>query len=171
MKKDGFIFVETIVVLVMVVLSLTMVLSSYSLVIRKNNINKYYDRPNEVYALYYIMKLGTTDSDNYISPLTEFYVSKSECDTVMNGYLDDCETVLNDMNIQYLGIISSIEEELKNPYKYTNGVIEFLKHLQKEEVTTTEEGEEVTKELPYAIGVFYINRKYYYASLIIEESE
>ena len=35
MKKDGFVFVESIVVLVVVALSLAMLISSYSLVTRK----------------------------------------------------------------------------------------------------------------------------------------
>jgi len=152
-----------------VILSLTMLLSSYSLVVRKNNINKYYNRPNEVYALYYIIKLGTTDTNNYVSPLTEFYVNKSTCSSVMGSYLSDCGQVLEDMNIQYVGIINSVEEELNNPTKYTNGVIEFLKHMQKEEVITDEEGTSVTNTIHYAIGVFYINNKYYYASVPITE--
>ena len=168
-NKKGFIFIETIVVLMVVILSLTMLLSSYSLVVRRNNINKYYNRPNEVYALYYIIKLGTTDTNNYISPLTEFYVNSSTCSSVMGSYLSDCGTVLSDMNIQYLGIINSVSEELDNPSRYSNGVIEFLKHMQKEESTLTDEGTYVTNTIHYAIGVFKINNKYYYASVPIDE--
>ncbi len=175
MKKNGFIFVETIVVLVIVVLALSMIMSSYSLVVRKNNINKYYDRANEIYALYYIMKYGTTSTDNYILPLdsdgniNRFYTHRNDCaGTEINNYIPNCTNVLKDMNIIYIGVINSVEYELNNPdTKYTNGVIEYLKHLQKEKVD--DDGNKIKTK--YAIGVFYINKEYYYASLIIEKGE
>lgn len=174
MKKKGFIFVETIVVLVIVVLSLTMILASYSLVTRKNNINKYYNRPNEMYALYYVMKLGTTESSSYysdINTMTSFYTKKSSCaSSVLNNYLRDCNSLLGDLKITNIGIIKSINSELSRSdvhTVYSNGVIEFLKHLQRDEVDEYNN----KHAIPYAIGVFEINREYYYAAIRIGSGE
>ncbi len=162
---------ETIVVLVVTMLSLSIILSTYSLVVRKNNINKYYNRPSEVYALYYVMKLGTTNASSYVKPsITSFYTSKSNCNTYMSTYLTNCTQVFSDLNLQFVGIVTNINNEINNNYSvYNNGTIEFLEHLQTQNVSYDNEGNAVTKNISYAIGVFYIGGEYYYASVQIDE--
>ena len=65
MKKKGFVFVESIVVLMVVALSLTVLISSYSLVTRKTKEKEHYDKASDKYLLYAISKLGTDDKCNY----------------------------------------------------------------------------------------------------------
>ena len=52
MKKDGFVFVESVTVLIVVALSLTMSLSSYELLSSKSKQRKYYDFLLHLYFLY-----------------------------------------------------------------------------------------------------------------------
>ena len=168
MKKNGFIFVETIVVLVITMLSLTMMLSSYLLVVRRNNINKYYNRPSEIYALYYVAKLGTAENNNYVDDKTKsMYVKKSGCiASAMNNYLTNCTKVFTDLNMQAFGVINDIDAEIDgHPDKYDNGTIEFLEHLQKNYIDNSG----TTVKMRYVIGVFYIRGEYYYASIPIED--
>ena len=65
MNKKGFVFVESIVVLVVVALSLAMMISSYSLVSRKTKEKEYYNRASDKYLLYSISNLATDDKCNY----------------------------------------------------------------------------------------------------------
>ena len=65
MKKDGFVFVESVVVLVVVALSLAMLISSYSLVTRKTKEKERYDKTSDKYLVYVLSKLGTDDVCNY----------------------------------------------------------------------------------------------------------
>ena len=64
-EKNGFVFVESVVVLVVVALSLSMLISSYALVKRKTQEKEYYDKASDKYLLYSLSNLGTDDLCNY----------------------------------------------------------------------------------------------------------
>ena len=65
MRKKGFVFLETIIILMLVTVALTTMLASYTLVPTKSYEKQYYDRISDKYLLYAISNLGTTQKDNY----------------------------------------------------------------------------------------------------------
>ena len=145
MKKDGFVFIESIVVLVVVALSLAMLLSSYSLVSRKTKEKEFYDRASDKYLLYAISTLGTDDACNYSTESicngksygVNLAVNKDTCNSNANKtsqILYNCEQMFNDLKIEHLYVVDDIKEELNKEDAvtiYDNGVIEYMKTLKK----------------------------------------
>ncbi len=159
MKKDGFVFVESIVVLVVVALSLAMLISSYSLVTRKTKEKEKYDKTSDKYLVYVLSKLGTDDVCNYGMACTNLahkgisfradreVTSSYNCSTTKMGeLLFDCNQVFDDMGLVHLYVIENIRNELNdldvygNPKGrgelkaveiYDNGTIEYMKTLKK----------------------------------------
>ena len=159
MKKDGFVFVESIVVLVVVALSLAMLISSYSLVTRKTKEKEMYDRTSDKYLIYVLSKLGTDEACNYsigcprlahkdISFRADNDTSSSfNCTTTKMGeILYNCNEVFEDMELVHLYVVENVRNELNNldkngnpkavselraVDKYDNGTIEYMKTLKK----------------------------------------
>lgn len=162
MKKNGFVFVESITVIIIVVLSLTLLLSSYALVTRKSKENEYYDLPSDKYLLYVIGNLGETDED-YNGITTSFVATKDNCNTYMSSRISNCTKVFNDYNLIYYIVIYNLNDELKNgnpTQRYDSGTIEYLKTLKR-----CTNGSDTSCKDGYVIGVFKRNNNYYYVSL------
>ena len=137
MKKNGFVFVESIVVLVVVALSLAMLISSYSLVTRKTKEKEYYDKASDKYLLYSLSNIGTDGLCNYnidcSSTLTGVTTStyKNTSDRITfradatddDGYscsktkigalIYDCEQVFKEMSLVHLYVVKDILNDLK----------------------------------------------------------
>lgn len=158
--KKGFIFVETIVVLVVVVFSLTLILASYSLVTRKSKMKYYYDQVEDIYLLYVIANLGNATSTAYTSGDT-FIANKNTCNTYMSENFETCSQVFSDrdLGVEYFGYIKSVSAILSNPTSYDNGIIEYVKQLKNNE------------KYHYLILVRYKNNEYYYSSILIKDGE
>lgn len=128
MKKNGFVFIESIVVLMIVALSVTMLMSSYTLIARKTKEKENYDKASDKYLLYAIANLGTDSRCNYgvdcvgetpNDPIavTEFAANKNNCrNTKIGKILYDCEKVFNDMGIKYIYVVKNVRNTL-NDYK------------------------------------------------------
>lgn len=157
---------ETIAVLIVVVLSLTLVLSSYSLYTRKIKEKKYYDNAKDVYLLYTISKMGTTSTNNYTRFTSSFWANKDNCSIYMDSFLGDCSTLFSDTNLVNFGVINDVTEVTKgiSTGLYDNGVIDYLKTVKvcDDEIVST-----CNEKIRYLLGVFYRDKKYYYASLRI----
>ena len=65
MKKNGFVFLETVIILMLVTMALTTMLISYTLVTTKSYEKEFYDRISDKYLLYTISNLGVTNAYNY----------------------------------------------------------------------------------------------------------
>lgn len=63
--KKGFVFIETIIVLMIVTMSLTLLFASYTLIKTKTQEKENYDKISDKYLLYAISNLGTNASYNY----------------------------------------------------------------------------------------------------------
>lgn len=63
--KKGFVFIETIIVLMIVTMSLTLLFASYTLIKAKSQEKENYDKISDKYLLYAISNLGTNASYNY----------------------------------------------------------------------------------------------------------
>lgn len=163
MKKNGFIFIESIVVLVIVILSLTLMLSNYYLLIRKSKSNEYYDLPKDKYLLYNIGNLGEKDNP-YNAPggSLSFKATKSNCNNYMSNRISNCSQLFSDTNLEYFIIINNLNTEFSDPNissKYDSPTIEYLKTLRRCRDQACTEG------IGYAVGVFKRNNEYFYASL------
>lgn len=166
MNKKGFMFIESITVLLVVVLSLTLLISSYSLVTRKSKENEYYDLPSDKYLLYVIGNLGE-NSEPYGAE--SFVATKNNCESFMSNRISNCKelfnTNTNGLQLYKYIIIHNLNDELLNgnitqKEGYDSGIIEYLKTLKRCKNSNDE-----TCSDDYVIGVFYKNNKYYYVSL------
>ncbi len=63
--KKGFVFIETIIVLMIVTMSLTLLFASYTLIKTKSMEKENYDKISDKYLLYAISNLGTNATYNY----------------------------------------------------------------------------------------------------------
>ncbi|MBR2138123.1 MAG: type II secretion system protein [Bacilli bacterium] len=130
MKKNGFVFLESIVVLVVTMLALTLLLISYSLITRKAKEKEEYDRTSDKYLIYNLSNFGTTDLYYYgfqdadtLSFKAEkdlckyFPKSNSDKTVYVNEILSDCEQVFKDTNLKYLYTIRDINKALQGEEK------------------------------------------------------
>ena len=67
MRKKGFVFMETIMVLIVVAIALAALLASYSILQRKARQAETYDKVSDKYLLYAIATLGNTSGTAYLS--------------------------------------------------------------------------------------------------------
>lgn len=77
MKKNGFVFLETIIILMLVTMTLTIMLISYTIISTKVKEKEYYDRVSDKYILHTISQLGTTSSINY-SVIADYIATESQ---------------------------------------------------------------------------------------------
>ena len=112
MNKKGFVFVESVTVLIVVTLALTMSLSSYDLLASKSKQRNYYDIPSDKYLLWTVNEMGNKTGMSYQSNLV---ASKDNCDTTyMNDIISDCKQLFSDTNMVYFIIIDDVEKALTN---------------------------------------------------------
>ena len=80
--KKGFVFLETIIVLTVVTLSLTILLTSYTLITTKAKEKENYDKVSDKYLLYTFSNLGTNATYNYktISDKGYLKISPNSCE-------------------------------------------------------------------------------------------
>lgn len=139
MKKNGFIFMESLTVLIVVLLATTMLLSSYSLYTRKSKERENYDLPSDRYLLFNIAKLNASDSeysntDGYIANRRDKSNPNSCENTPVGARLKNCRQVFIDNGLVYFIVIKDIVEELERDditEVYDSGTIEYLKTLKK----------------------------------------
>lgn len=162
MKKNGFMFVESVAVLVVVILSLTLLLSSYALVVRKSKEKDYYDLPSDKYLLYNIGNLGNVSSSYAVEG--QFVANVNNCSTYLNNRMADCSQVFRDNNMVYYIVTYNLNNDLKTgaTSRYDSGTIEYLKTLKR---CDDEDPDMCNDPIGYVIGVFFRNGKFYYASL------
>lgn len=166
MDKKGFMFIETIVVLVVVAISLTSLLASYSLITRKVESRKHYDLPSDLYLVYSISRLGATKTIKYQMVSTDFIVTRDNCQSsYMGEMLSNCGKLFKDTNLIYFGVVNDVDRALGSgdaTKMYDNGTLEYFKTLKKCR------DKNCTEKIGYVFGVFYRSGNYYYAATEIK---
>ena len=118
MKKNGFVFVETIVILVMVILALTLFLSSYFLLTRKSKARDYYNLPNDKYLLFNISNIWSLGNKGEFAYDTNssFVMDKNSCTgkILKYGSTEECKKIFDDTNLERYAVIYSIDSSFKN---------------------------------------------------------
>ena len=188
MKKDGFVFVESIVVLVVVALSVALLISSYSLISRKTKEKEFYDTAGDKYLLYAISQLGSDETCNYAGVGTgtgecrvvDFVANSTNCASKKPGkMMINCSKLFEDLNVKQLIVISNVREALASNSTalsdYDNGVIEYLKTLKacRDENEYREvngkkyyvKNSSCNQPIRYLVGEFERDGNFYYASL------
>lgn len=174
-NKNGFVFLESVIVLMVVALSLSLIYASYSLVTRKSASKETYDRASDKYLLYTLSNLGTTNTKNYSKILSAsssnvVKISTNSCNITSNNLgeifksNDDCNKALQSLNVVYLYLIKDVNDALQTPNitsTIDNGSIDYIKTLKKCYDTNC------TNHINYMIGVFYRSGNYYFASIEI----
>lgn len=200
-NKKGFAFMETVIILMVVTLSLALLLSTYSLISRKSKEKENYDKASDKYLLYSVLNLGTNARYNYKSMLDENYIlgpkitpdNCSEYDVLRNIYNDselssssetNCKKIYESMDIIALYLVKDINQALSSPQAtehFDNGTINYLKTLKKcndEDNKYIKDGMVINtseyvcdKPINYLVGVFYKNDEYYFASLVLGDEK
>ncbi len=168
MKKKGFVFVESVAVLVVVILALTLFISSYKVLVRKSKAKDYYNLPKDKYLLYNIVNFGDSSAPYNVN--TSFIAHESTCETYMSEKMSNCSQLFNDTSLDSLLVIYDLNTVLENgtiieikdgSYGITSDIIEYLKTLKKTDANGY--------GLDYVVGVFKRDNKYYYASLLLNK--
>ncbi len=165
-NKKGFVFLESVIVLVVVALALTGFLTTYTLLSNRNKRREYYDKTSDKYLLYAISSMGTDGKNNYTtcSPANSVSMYRGNMGNCLTKFFAN-ETVATDMldstSLVYLYYIEDIEVALsgnnKPTEKYDNGAIEYMKTLP-------------INKFNYLIGVFRRSDRFYYASINLNKT-
>ncbi|MEG2457962.1 MAG: hypothetical protein RSB41_03635 [Bacilli bacterium] len=148
MKKNGFVFLETIVVLSVLMITLIGIYTSYNFIINNSKSKIYYDNINDVYKVNIVKKLIS----NLEVPTNENYkiLENTTCTSSMNA---DCTAVLGRFNVNQVVIISNVVESINSPSGIKNSMKAYLRTLDKEK--------------KHLVVSFNRNDKIYYASIEI----
>lgn len=121
MKKNGFVLLETIVVIMIVTLSLTVLLSSYALVSRKTKEKFYYNNTSDIYLLYSLSNLGTSTKNSY-AKMSNVVISIDNCNYLKemtginifrSGGKDYCKDVFRSAGLKKIYIVDNICDTFK----------------------------------------------------------
>lgn len=179
MNKKGFVFLETIVALVVVTVALTAFLRTYTLISTQAKQREFYDNTSDKYLLYAIANIGVTGQNTIPNVCGNgFYVTKdnvyklNENKTAENclfkspatnptkGFysnLTELEKIMNSANLLYLYYVPDLADALNNAnkptYYFDNGTLEYLRTLS------------VLSGNRYFVGVFKRSGRYYFASI------
>ncbi len=187
MNKKGFVLLESIVVLVVVALSLSILMSSFSLISRKTKEKEFYDRSSDKYLLYAIMNLGTNETCNYwdlnatcggllpSQTTLNFSANPNNCGSTKIGkIIPHCGELFEEFGVTNLYVVEDLRAILNDNNKATtfnnNGVIEYMKTLKKCSDCYDSSNKRAVVEscnypIPYMIGEFSRAGKIYYASI------
>lgn len=160
MKKEGFVFLESVVVLVVVMLALTMLLLTYSLISRRTEEKEDYNKSSDIYLLYSISQMGATEKEYYKVETTSdkeeikkeitdrqypFVADKDTCDLT---YMSKLLGSTTDSNGNKTNECTKIFETTDLVKIYT--IYDVLKALNDQELTRVIKKENNTKTI-YAI--------------------
>lgn len=125
MNKKGFVLVETIIVLVVVIVSMLGLYKAYSFVFSNLKQNRYYDNINDIYKINIVKKTFTSGypSSNYIK------IEAVDCTNYMSVDCTDLYTLLNIDYVIYNNI--NIKDVILGTHTdLTNTDINYMKVLQ-----------------------------------------
>lgn len=150
-RKEGFVLIETIIVIVVVVVCMLGLYKSYSFVFNNLKQNMNYEKINDIYILNAIYKtLRELPQDNYVKITPE---------TCLSYMTEDCEPLFSSLEIDNLIYISIGAEDL-------------MKDIQADGLSNTDINYISTLQRGYKYLILHYNKneKDYYASLALEEA-
>lgn len=150
--KKGFVFIETIIVLMLVTMSLTMLISSYTLIKTKSLEKESYDKTSDKYLLYAISTLGTTSQYNYslIADVGYLSLTPENCGDLTNSIY----TITNTDAISKISDCSSQREHEKCQFFKIFNHVNTSGHTTKKTTVTTTAKSETVNDKPNCQTVF-----------------
>lgn len=131
-SKNGFVFVETIVVLTVTMVALILLYRSYVLVIDRLQQKTYYDNINDVFRASVVKQMMESVSfeGNYIV----LYPEAGNCDAYMQT---DCSTIMKELDINKIFVVKSVTNLLNEPTDtvITNPLKRYLNTIDDYEYT------------------------------------
>lgn len=149
-EKRGFVFIETIIVIVVAMVLLVSIYSSFSLILANINRKEKYDNINDIYKANIINRMFSTYSigADYVS------IDSSNCSSYMNS---DCANVMSDLGISDI-FVNTIpyEDILATEPDLPSTLISYMNSKDNSENTVIIHCERYEKD--------------YYASIVFKES-
>ena len=165
MDKKGFVLLESILVLVVVALSLSVLMSSFSLISRKTKEKEYYDRSSDKYLLYSILNLGTDEKCNY-------WANPATCNGVNYNSINFHATSSTCVDKKIGQIVPHCSDLFAEFGNYDNGTIEYMKTLKKcRDCDYSVNSSTCNDPIPYMIGVFNRGGNLFYSSIVLDNKE
>lgn len=152
--KKGFVFIETLVVLVVLIAGILSIFSTYAILTSNIEKREYYDNISDLYKVDIIRSLIDVDA---IGEPTD-YITKNNCSNIMQS---NCIEILESLNVEkiYINTTVSINDMIDESESYlpsaNNSLIEYIKTIKD------------STSRRYIIVNFYYNNHNYYASLYI----
>lgn len=120
MNKDGYIFIETIIVLTVTMVCLLSLYNGYSLTVNSIENRKYFDNINDVYKTNIAKKMLNQNVDEVI-------IDKNNCINYMDK---DCNLILENLEIDNVYITNNVENIINSESKeYKNSLKRYLRTL------------------------------------------
>ncbi len=150
MKKNGFVFLETLIVLTVLLVSVVSMFRMYIKISSDIENRKYYDNISDLYKTDIIRNYVDVSK---ISGSSFVEINKSNCSTYMG---DSCTTLLDSLKVESIYInLGSLNYLLSNTNTIPNTMREYLKTINK------------NNNRRYIIVNYKYKDKNYYASLDI----
>ncbi len=165
MNKKGFVFIETVIVLLVLVFGILSLYGTYIVLSSNLNRRKHHDNISDLYKVAILKEEINDELSSDFSDYVEINKDNTSINFCTQNMLnDDCLELMNDLNVKRI-IINLIP--INNLLEYSEGLensfIEYLKTLRTEEIN----GEYSYKKyiiVQFDYGVDNTNN-YYYASL------
>ena len=162
--KKGFVFIETLTVLMVLVTVLLSVFLTYQSLTTNINQRETYDNIDDIYKVNILR--DSVDID-YIEDEGESFVviDESNCQDYFKA--DMCDYLMDDLDAEKIYInFDTVEEIINNPYfDHDNSLREYMKTIETSSVNAIGRDEEMYKRM--IIVKFKRGEKAYYASLDI----
>lgn len=132
MNKKGFVLIETIVVLLVVVVCMLGLYKAYSFVFEDAKQNKYYDDINDIYKINILKRTFIEGYPTIDSGYVKF--EPSEC--AQYGMSEDCTSLLTEFKVRDVIYTTMNISEILDSHVSTNidvlsnTDIEYMKHLE-----------------------------------------
>lgn len=124
-NKKGFILVETVIVMSIVMISLLGIYRTYSVLLKKSIQSSYYDNINDVYRLNVILKIVGA---NFLNQTTFYKINQTECTiTGCTNIIDNIIIRDSTTNVDIISIPNGYNlENIPNTYTNRNSLIRYL---------------------------------------------
>lgn len=154
-NKKGFVLLETIIVLVIVVSSMIGLFLTYSFVLKDLKQARHYDNLNDVYKLniFYGMINSSVTSNN----IGYLKIDGNNCASYLKD--ENCSNLLQRTDLEYLLYTDKSIDLILSSLSFNNG----LKNSDVDYIKTLD------KKYTYLIGTYSKDNEYFYVSLKVGE--
>ena len=150
MTKKGFVFIETIIVIVLLSVGIASMYSLMSNITTDIKMRKYFDNISDLYKTNIIRN----NTNKYLTGSTYLEITKDNCTSYMSS---NCNSLLTDLEVERVVIsFTNLDNIINSDTTLPNSLNEYLKTINS------------YKTNKYIIVNYKYNNKNYYASLEVK---